>query len=94
MKRILACLFLQGDFPLYRDFHTMTCHPDGHLLVFGGREMTLAHYTGVDSETYPQDLHMFHCQRKAWIKLPNVGSVPLGRRSHSSCERHFPTRTL
>ncbi|KAF2358256.1 Kelch repeat type 1 [Trinorchestia longiramus] len=77
---------LKGQYPQYRDFHTMCCDEDGNLLVFGGREMPHPLYGGQDKETYPNKLHMYSIEKKSWRKLKptNADLAPCGRRSHSA----------
>uniref|UniRef100_A0A2P2ID27 Kelch domain-containing protein 3-like n=2 Tax=Hirondellea gigas TaxID=1518452 RepID=A0A2P2ID27_9CRUS len=74
----------EGQYPRHRDFHTMSVTPDGNLLVFGGREMAQALYTGADAESYPNNLHMYDTRRQCWSKLVCEGMQPVGRRSHSA----------
>ncbi|XP_018023900.1 kelch domain-containing protein 3 [Hyalella azteca] len=77
---------LKGQYPLFRDFHTMCCDGDGNLLVYGGREMPNSVYGGPDKETYPNNLHIYMVEKQLWraVSYANTDHTPSGRRSHSS----------
>ncbi|KAA0197510.1 hypothetical protein HAZT_HAZT010010 [Hyalella azteca] len=69
---------LKGQYPLFRDFHTMCCDGDGNLLVYGGREMPNSVYGGPDKETYPNNLHIYMVEKQLWraVSYANTDHTP------------------
>lgn len=83
---IVTILYLiQGQPPVYRDFHTAT-GINGIMYVWGGREVASGWYDSPEHEEYGSDLYSLDTTTNRWSIVPCSGCVPVGRRSHSACE--------
>lgn len=77
-------VWLQGEPPSYRDFHTATAI-DRRMFVFGGRGDENAPQHS-QQELYCNRMMYLDVGDKTWYTLVTSGDIPIGRRSHVACE--------
>lgn len=76
-----------GESPAYRDFHTSTAIND-KMYIFGGRGDRYSPYHSQE-EIYMPEIVYLDLKTNQWITPIVTGSIPLGRRSHSTCKFKF-----
>lgn len=77
-------VWLQGEPPSFRDFHTATA-VDGRMYIFGGRgDENAPQHTNED--LYCNRMVYLDVHDNTWYTPVTSGDIPIGRRSHVACE--------